>query len=178
VVQFSCVVAQSIKVQFLQEVLHELADLWRELTSNPGMVESNKVELSEIAQGGEMNGSVAGLKVLEDFDGPVGHPLLKSWNPPTRHSFTKSQMQTLSSICDTFSPSIDPPSSDSTPNFTSAPAGRGSDGVNNNSDVSATTKNVFGKLSGAENSSSIAGAVDLDFYRCSASDLGVPADVS
>jgi hypothetical protein len=175
VVQFSCVVAQSIEVEILQEV-HELADLWRELTSNPGMVESNEVEFSEIAQGGEMNGSVAGLKVLEDF-GPVGHPLLKSWNPPTRHRFTKSQMQTLSSICDTFSPSIDPPSSNSTPNFTSAPAGRGSDGVNNNNDdVSATTKNVFGKLSGARNSDSIAGAVD--FYRCSASDLGVPADVS
>lgn len=176
-VQFSCVVAQSIEVEILREV-HELADLWRELTSNPGMVESNKVDLSEIAQGGEMNGSVAGLKVLEDFDGPVGHPLLKSWNPPTRHSFTKSQMQTLSSICDTFSPSIDPPSSNSTLNFTSAPAGRvSSDGVNNNNDISAaTTKNVFGKLSGAGNSDSIAGAVD--FYRCSASDLGVPADVS
>jgi hypothetical protein len=176
VVQFSCVVAQSIEVEILQEV-HELADLWRELTSNPGMVESNKVEFSEIAQGGEMNGSVAGLKVLEDV-GPVGHPLLKSWNPPTRHSFTKSQMQTLSSICDTFSPSIDPPSSNSTLNFTSAPAGRVSDGVNNNNDddVSATTKNVFGKLSGAGNSDSIAEAVD--FYRCSASDLGVPADVS
>lgn len=87
-------------------------------------------------------------------------------------------MQTLSSICDTFSPSIDPPSSNSTLNFTSAPAGRvSSDGVNNNNDISAaTTKNVFGKLSGAGNSSSVAGAVD--FYRCSASDLGVPADVS
>lgn len=138
------------------------------------MVESNKVDLSEIAQGGETNGSVAGLKVLEDF-GPVGHPLLKSWNPPTRHSFTKSQMQTLSSICDTFSPSIDPPSSNSTLNFTVAPAGSFSDGVNNN-DVSATTKHVFGRLSGAGDSSSIAGTVD--FYRCSASDLGVPADVS
>lgn len=170
-VEFSCVVGQSIEIQNLQEV-HEVADLWS--SSDPGMVESNKVDLSEIAQGGETNGSVAGLKVLEDF-GPVGHPLLKSWNPPTRHSFTKPQMQTLSSICDTFSPSIDPPSSNSTLNFTPAPARSFSDGVNNN-DVSATTKHVFGRLSGAGDSSSIAGAVD--FYRCSASDLGVPADVS
>lgn len=170
-IEFSCVVAQSIEIQILQEV-HELADLWR--SSDPGMVEPNEVDVSQVAQGGEMNGSVAGLKVLEDF-GPVGHPLLKSWNPPTRHSFTKSEMQTLSSVCDTFSPSIDPPSSNSIRNLTPAPAGSFSDGVNNY-DISATTKHVFGKLSGAGDSSSVAAAVD--FYRCSASDLGVPADVS
>lgn len=135
------------------------------------MVESKDVDLSE---GGEMNGSVAGFKkVLEEF-GPVGHPLLKSWNPPTRHSFTNPQMQTLSSICDTFSPSIDPPSS--LDSVKSAPAGSFSGAGVNGTDVSATAKDGFEKSSGAGYFSSIAGAVD--FYRCSASDLGVPADVS
>lgn len=39
----------------------------------------------------------------------AGHSLLKTWNPPQNHSFTTTQMRTLTSICDAFSPSIDPP---------------------------------------------------------------------
>jgi len=56
----------------------------------------------------DLNGYGRGSSTDSSEERGAGHPLLKTWNPPTNHSFTNTQMRTLTSICDAFSPSIDP----------------------------------------------------------------------
>lgn len=85
-----------------------------------------------------------------------GHPLLRTWNPPSKHKFEGSQLRTFSSICDTFSPSIEPPTDrqgDICPE-------NGRHSVDFSRDKSKTVEDVEA------------------FYRCSATALGVPKDVS
>lgn len=97
----------------------------------------------------------------EDIDSAAGHPLLKEWNPPTQHSFSKTQMKTLTSLCNAFSPSINYPVADSAPEVSIHDS---ETTPSQHATVSAGSRKTLGDMSA--------------FYGCSASDLGVPEDVS
>ena len=100
----------------------------------------------------------------EEIEAAAGHPLLTSWNPPTQHSFSKTQMETLTSLCDAFSPSISYPGAESAEEVSLYD--------------SETRSSQQTEYSGGSRES-LKDAHDMStFYGCSASDMGVPEDVS
>ena len=101
----------------------------------------------------------------EEIEAAARHPLLRSWNPPTQHSFSKTQMKTLRSLCDAFSPSINYPVADPTEEVSLRDSETTS--FQHTSEDSAGSKKAFKYTH------------DMSvFYGCSASALEVPEDVS
>lgn len=100
----------------------------------------------------------------EEIEAAAGHPLLASWNPPTQHSFSKTQMETLTSLCDAFSPSISYPGAESAEEVSLQ------DSETRSSQQTEYSRGARESLKDAHDMST--------FYGCSASDMGVPEDIA